>query len=96
MDLLGSILNSMDKPPSMSEKDRKMAKGEMQSLIWSRVPKKEKGPGPETKLDDDLKAPPISSTVAPDLLLSGGWCWLRDKYFTIVLTTEATCTLNAM
>ena len=27
MDLLGSILGSMDKPPSASEKERKLAKG---------------------------------------------------------------------
>jgi hypothetical protein len=27
MDLLGSILGSMDKPPSASEKEKKLAKG---------------------------------------------------------------------
>ena len=33
MDLLGSILGSMDKPPSASEKERKLAKGKLQYLL---------------------------------------------------------------
>ena len=32
MDLLGSILGSMDKPPSASEKERKLAKGRLLPL----------------------------------------------------------------
>jgi hypothetical protein len=36
MDLLGSILDSMDKPPSVSQKERERIKSTVLSLIISR------------------------------------------------------------
>lgn len=39
MDLLGSILNSMDKPPSVSDKERERIKSKLENFFkyWSAI-----------------------------------------------------------